>query len=57
LVFDPNQSIPLAALKPTEIVGMPAMYSVERTLEKQAGIQVQNNLLTIQSEQENRTSV
>lgn len=57
LIFDPSQSIPLAALKPAEIVGMSAMYPVEHALEKPATVEAGNNLLTIQSEQETRTSI
>ena len=57
LVFDPAQSIPLAALKPAEIVGMPAMYPTEHTLDKQAIIETQNNQLLIRSEEETKTSI
>jgi hypothetical protein len=57
LIFDATQSIPLTALKPAEIVGMSAMYPVEHALEKQATIRAENNILTIQSEQETRTSI
>lgn len=57
LIFDPSQCIPLAALKPAEIVGMSAMYPVEQALEKPATVEAGNNLLTIHSEQETQTSI
>jgi hypothetical protein len=57
LVFDPDQAIPLAALKPGEIVGMAAMYPTTHALPTQATIQASGDQLTITSEQETQTAV
>ena len=57
LIFDPEQSIPLAALKPAEIIGMSAMYPVEHELDKQAAVSMEGNKLVIQSEQETQTGI
>ena len=57
LVFDREQSIPLAALKPNEIIGMSVMYPVEHEQESQAAVTTQGNQLVIQSKQETRTSI
>ena len=56
-IFDKEQSIPLSALHPSEIIGMPVMYpSVHHSNEK-SNIIVTDNKLSIQSEVETATSI
>ena len=56
-IFDKEQSIPLSALHPNEIIGMPVMYpSVHHSNEK-SNIIVTDNKLSIQSEVETATSI
>jgi len=57
LVFDQEQSIPLAALKPTKIIRISAMYPIEHKLDRQASVTTQGNELVIQSEPETQTSI
>lgn len=56
-IFDNNQSIPLSALYPSEIIGMPVMYPITHHLKEQATIQTIDNRLTIQSVAETETAV
>lgn len=57
LIFDDNQSIPLASLKPKEIIGFNSMYPVEHYLDEQAKIEITDNKLNIQSENETETGI
>ena len=49
-VFDESQSIFLAGIKPENIIGMPVMHPVEYLAGEKANIQIDNNLMLIQSE-------
>ncbi|MPR34677.1 hypothetical protein [Salmonirosea aquatica] len=57
LIFDQDQAIPLAALKPGEIVGIASMYPTSHYLSAQADVLASENKLVINSRQETRTSI
>ncbi len=56
-IFDETHAIPLAALKPAEIIGMPAMYPVTQSSETQARIEVSRNQLVVGSDTETQTAI
>jgi hypothetical protein len=56
-IFNENHKIPLASLKPSEIIGMSAMYPTTFYSRFHAGIQVKNNQLQIQSDNESQASI
>lgn len=55
--FDEYQKIPLASLKPAEIIGMSAMHPVTYYSDNRADIEVENGNLLIQSEEESQASI
>lgn len=56
-VFDPTHTIPLAALKPAEVVGMTAMYPVTHHLDGHARVAVDHGRLLVGSDSETHTAV
>lgn len=56
-IFDDTQTIPLAALHPNEIIGMPAMYPVTHHMETHAELNVLDGQLQITAEAETQTSI
>lgn len=56
-IFDDMHQIPLAALKPAEIIGMPAMYPVTHGLQARARVEVGDHQLVIASGTETQTAV
>lgn len=57
MIFDENQSIPLAKLDPANIVGLTAMYPVSYYSKEHANVSVKNNNLIVQSEDVTQTGV
>jgi hypothetical protein len=57
IIFDENQTIPLASLNPAEIIGISAMYPTTFYSGFHADIQLKNNQLLIQSDQESQASI
>ena len=57
LIFDEDQSIPLAALEPGKIIGLPVMYPIRHYSDEQAEILIIDDRLVIQSELETETGI
>lgn len=57
MIFDENQSIPLAELSPQKIIGFSAMHPTSHYLENQAEVSIANSRLAIQSKEETQTGV
>ncbi len=57
LVFDADQSIPLAVLNPNEVIEMSVMYPVQNYLDDHAEVVCINNQLSIKSKKETQTSI
>ncbi|ODS85338.1 MAG: hypothetical protein ABS46_02080 [Cytophagaceae bacterium SCN 52-12] len=56
-IFDEAHTIPLAALKPAEIIGMSAMYPVTQNSEIPARVEVSHNRLVVASDTETQTAI
>ena len=56
-IFDEKQQISLAALNPSEVIGIDAMYPVSSYSENEASVTISNHQLVIQSEQNAETSI
>jgi hypothetical protein len=56
-LFDKELSIPLSALHPNEIIGMPVMYPIAHRLQPHATISTSNNRLSLQSEKKSTTAI
>jgi hypothetical protein len=56
-LFDKELSIPLSALRPNEIIGMPVMYPTVNRLAEHASIQAKGNRLSLQSEKISTTAI
>jgi hypothetical protein len=56
-IFDRDQSIPLSALHPNEIIGMPVMYPTVHHSKEKSNITIVENRLSIQSSVETQTSI
>jgi hypothetical protein len=56
-LFDKELSIPLSALHPNEIIGMPVMYPIAYRLQPHATISTSNNRLSLQSEEKSTTAI
>ncbi len=56
-IFDSDQSILLASLRPEEVIGMSAMYPVRHYQNEHAKVKVTNSILSIQSEHSSQTSI
>ena len=57
LIFDENQSIPLARLEPDNIIGLSAMYPISHYLSESSEIFINDGNLVIQSEHETQTGI
>jgi len=57
LIFDEDQSIPLARLRPQDIIGISAMYPVKSYLKEQSGISIHENTMIIESVAETQTGI
>ena len=57
LIFDEDQSIPLASLEPGKIIGLPVMYPISHYSDEQAEVFISNDKLVIQSERETQTGI
>ncbi len=57
LIFDEDQSIPLARLEPGKIIGLPVMYPIRHYADEQAEIFISDDKLVIQSERETQTGI
>lgn len=56
-IFDEQQSIPLAALNPREIIGLSAMYPVTHVGNEKADVKIHEGQLSIQSKTDTRTAI
>jgi hypothetical protein len=57
LIFNPDQSIPLAGLYPGTIIGLPVMHPIIHYSGEQAALSIQGKQLHIQSEGESQTGI
>ncbi len=57
MIFDENQSIPLARLEPANIIGLSAMYPSNHYSGEHAGISILGDKLLIQSKKESQTAL
>ena len=57
LIFDEDQSIPLAKLEPGQTIGLSTMYPIRHYLDEQSDIFISDDKLVIQSERETQTSI
>lgn len=56
-IFDEQQSIPLAALNPREIIGLSAMYPVTHMGSEKADVKIHEGQLSIQSKTDTYTAI
>ncbi|MCY1720085.1 hypothetical protein OU798_07010 [Prolixibacteraceae bacterium Z1-6] len=57
MIFDEDQSIPLAKLEPEKIIGFSAMYPVTHFLKPHSHIEIDDDQLKIRSEQKTQTGI
>ena len=57
LIFDEDQSIPLASLEPGKIIGLSSMHPIRHYLDEQSEIFISDDKLVIQSERETQTGI
>ncbi len=57
MIFDADQSLPLAGLDPSKIVGFSAMHPVDHYAEEQSTIHISDEHLVIQSENATQTAI
>lgn len=57
MIFDEDQSIPLASLDPNKIVGLSSMHPVKHYHDSQADVMIRDGKLVIQSNQETETEI
>jgi hypothetical protein len=57
MIFDEDQSIPLARLQPDKIIGLKVMHPITHYSEEQANVTIQEDKLLIQSELESQTRI
>jgi hypothetical protein len=57
LIFDAEQSIPLATLDPTSIVGLPVMHPARQYADTPADISISEGKLVIQSQEKTTTGI
>jgi len=57
LIFNEDQSLPLASLEPGKIIGLPVMHPIDHYMERKANVEVRADLIHIQSEGESRTGI
>ena len=57
MIFDEDQSIPLAMLEPGKVIGLPVMYPIRQYADEPSGVSVMEDKLVIHSEGETRTGI
>ena len=57
MIFDQDQSIPLAKLEPGKMVGMDVMHPISHYAENHSNISVEGDQLVIQSGEESQTGI
>jgi hypothetical protein len=57
LIFDEDQSIPLAKLEPGKTIGLSSMHPIRHYLDEQSDIFISENKLVVQSERETQTGI
>ena len=57
MIFDEDQSIPLASLEPDKIIGLSAMYPASHYSNEHSNIIIRDDKLVIQSKQETQTGI
>lgn len=57
MIFDENQSIPLASLDPNKVIGLSSMYPATHYADEQADIIIRDGKLAIQSKEETQTGI
>lgn len=57
LIFDEDQSIPLACLEPGKIVGLSVMHPVTNFNEEHSKVSINGDLLSVQSKKETETGI
>ena len=57
IVFDEDQSIPLAKLQPGNIIGLEAMHPITHYNEQQASVEIDEDKLLVRSAQETQTGI
>ena len=57
LIFDEDQSIPLATLEPGKIIGLPVMYPIMHYSDNQSEIFINDDKLAIKSERKTQTGI
>jgi hypothetical protein len=57
MIFDEDQSIPLASLEPEKIIGLSAMHPVSQYSDEHSDIIISDGNLVIQSKQETQTGI
>ncbi len=57
LIFDTEQAIPLASLRPTEAIGFEVMYPVSQYAGSPAAIAISDDLIKITSDSESQTGI
>ena len=57
LIFDEDQSIPLAGLEPDKIIGLSVMHPISQYLDEQSEAFISNDKLVVQSDLETQTGI
>ena len=57
MIFDENQSIPLAGIEPENIIGLSSMHSISRYTDDHSNVFVREDKLFIQSTKESETAI
>ena len=57
MIFDENQSIPLASLDPEKIIGLSAMHPARYYTNEHSKIDIRENKLIVQSDRETQTAI
>jgi len=57
MIFDQDQSIPLASLEPGKVIGLPVMHPASHYSDEQSRISISDDKLLIESEEETRTGI
>ena len=57
MIFDEDQSIPLAGIEPEKIIGLSAMHPISHYSDDHSNIFISNDKLVIQSMRESRTGI
>ncbi|SOE20892.1 hypothetical protein SAMN06298216_1369 [Spirosomataceae bacterium TFI 002] len=57
MIFDSDQSIPLAKLDPSKVVGFSAMYPTEHYMDQKSEVEIRDKMLVISSQSKTQTSI